>query len=150
VACRRATNPVGWLFLGGAVHVLAGEYAVYGIVTSPDALPLPHAMAWLSSATFAIGPVIDFILIPLYFPDGRLGYMSLILAAASLVVRFLRSVGEESQQLKWFTYAAAFVPVWFLVNSPIQDAVPHLFTVMDSSHRRRSDRRRHRDPGSTA
>jgi len=196
VASRRATNPVGWLFLGGAlgtvVHVLAGEYAVYGIVTSPGALPLPHAMAWLSSATFAIGPVIGFILIPLYFPDGRLvsrrwglvawfsvgslllltvlfaiapggeaidgsgvqnplgvealrpfmrafepfffvWYISLILAAAaSLVVRFLRSVGEERQQLKWFTYAAAFVPLWFLVNSPIQAAVPHLFAIMDS------------------
>jgi hypothetical protein len=195
VASRCATNPVGWLFLGGAlgtvVHILAGEYAVYGIITSPGALPLSHAMAWLSSATFAIGPVIDFILIPLYFPDGRLvsrrwdlvawfsvgslllftvlyaiapgeavndsgiqnplgvealrpfmeafdpfffvWYLSLILAAAgSLVVRFLRSVGEERQQLKWFTYAAAFVPVWFLVNSPIQAAVPHLFAVMDS------------------
>ena len=196
VASRRATNPVGWLFLGGAlgtvVHVLAGEYAVYGIITNPGALPLPHAMAWLSSATFAIGPVIDFILIPLYFPDGRLvsrrwglvgwfsvaslllftvlfaiapggeaidgsgiqnplgvealrpfmeafepfffvWYISLILAAAaSLVVRFLRSVGEERQQLKWFTYAAAFVPLWFLVNSPVQAEVPHLFAVMDS------------------
>jgi hypothetical protein len=195
VASRRAANPIGWLFLGGAlgtvVHILAGEYAVYGIITSPGALPLPYAMAWLSSATFAIGPVIDFVLIPLYFPNGRLvsrrwgfvawfsvgslllftvlyaiapgeavdgsgvqnpvgvealrpfmeafdtyffvWYMSLILAAAaSLVVRFLRSVGEERQQLKWFTYAAAFVPVWFLVNSPIQAAVPHLFAVMDS------------------
>jgi hypothetical protein len=72
VASRRATNPVGWLFLGGAVHVLAGEYAVYGIITSPGARPLQHAVAWLSSVTFAIGPVIDFILIPLYCPDGRL------------------------------------------------------------------------------
>jgi len=138
-----------------------------------------------------VGPVINFILIPLYFPDGRLvsgrwgivgwfsvvslllltglfaiapgeavndsgiqnplgvealrpfmeafdpiffvWYISLILAAAaSLVVRFLRSVGEERQQLKWFTYAAAFVPVWFLVNSPVQAAVPHVFAIMDS------------------
>jgi len=195
VAFRRATNPVGWLFLGGAlgtvVHVLAGEYAVYGIITSPGALPLPHAMAGLSNTTLLVGPVMNFILIPLYFPNGRpvsrrwgvvaqvalgslliftvlyafapgeavndsgipnpLGvealrpfmeafdpiffvwYMSLILAAAgSLVVRFRRSVGEERQQLKWFTYAAAFVPVWFLVNSPVQAAVPHLFAVLDS------------------
>ena len=195
VAFRRATNPVGWLFLGGAlgtvVHVLAGEYAVYGIITSPGALPLPHAMAGLSNTTLLVGPVMNFILIPLYFPNGRpvsrrwgvvaqvalgslliftvlyafapgeavndsgipnpLGvealrpfmeafdpiffvwYMSLILAAAgSLVVRFRRSVGEERQQLKWFTYAAAFVPLWFLVNSPVQAAVPHLFAVLDS------------------
>src|SRR5829696_2777840 len=195
VAARRPANRVGWLFLGGAlapaVRALAGGYAVYGIVTDPGAVPLPHAMAWLSSTTFAIGPVIAFILIPLYFPDGRLvsrrwrfvawfsvgslllftvlfaiapgeavegsgirnplgvealrpfmeafdpfffvWYMSLILAAAgSLVVRFRRSVGEERQQLKWFTYAAVFVPVWFLVNSPIQEAVPNLFAVLDS------------------
>ena len=195
VASRRATNPVGWLFLGGAlsaaVRELTGEYAVYGIVTSPGALPLPNAMAWLSNTMILIGPVISFILIPLYFPDGRpvsrrwglvarvslgslllltvfyafapgeavdgsgiqnpLGveawrpfmdtldsivlvwYIGLILAAAaSLVVRFLRSVGEERQQLKWFTYAAAFIPVWFLLNSPVQAAVPNLFAVLDS------------------
>jgi hypothetical protein len=60
-------------------------------------------------------------------------YIGLILAAAaSLVVRFLRSVGEERQQLKWFTYAAAFLPIWFLVNSPIEAAVPKLFAILDS------------------
>ncbi len=195
VAYRRPTNPVGWLFLGGAlsaaIKVLAGEYAVYGIVTSPGTLPLPYALAWLSNTMVLIGPVISFILIPLYFPDGRpvsrrwafvarvslgslllftllyafapveavqgagiqnpLGvealrpfmktfelivlvwYIALILAAAgSLVVRFLRSVGEERQQLKWFTYAAAILPVWFLINRPIQNAFPDLFAMLDS------------------
>jgi hypothetical protein len=195
VAARRPANPVGWLFLGGAlvsaVRALAGGYDVYGITTSPGAVPLAYAMAWLSSATYVVGPLIAFVLIPLYFPNGRpvsrrwglvarfsvvslllfavffaiapgeavdgsgiqnpLGiqalqpfveafdpyffvwYMTLILAAAaSLVVRFYRSVGEERQQLKWFTYAAAFIPLWFLVNTPIEAAVPNLFAVMDS------------------
>jgi hypothetical protein len=194
VASRRPTNPVGWLFLGGvlgaAIKVLAGEYAVYGISTNPGAVPLPYVMAWISNTMIWIGPVISFILIPLYFPDGRpvsrrwsivarvtlgslilltaffaiapgevmdgsgirnpLGlealrpfmpaiystvtvwYIALILAAAaSLVVRFLRSVGEERQQLKWFTYAASFIPVWFLVNAPIQASFPRLFAVLD-------------------
>jgi hypothetical protein len=195
VASRRPANPVGWLFLAGAlsaaVKVLAGEYAIYGISTNPGALPLPYAAAWLSNTLVWIGPAISFILIPLYFPDGRpvsrrwafvgwvaLGslllftllyaiapveavqgsgiqnpsgiealrpfvktfetvvlvcYIALILAAAgSLVVRFLRSVGEERQQLKWFTYAAAMLPVWFLINRPIQVAFPDLFAVLDS------------------
>jgi two-component system NarL family sensor kinase len=164
VASRRPANLVGWLFLAGAlvsaIRVLAGEYAVYGIVTDPGALPLPYALAWLSNAMVLVGPTISFILIPLYFPDGRpvsrrwgfVGWVSvvglllftvvyafapgeavggsgiqnplgvealrslkeayntvvlavfigLILAAAgSLLVRFLRSVGEERQQLKW-------------------------------------------------
>jgi hypothetical protein len=60
-------------------------------------------------------------------------FIGLILAAAaSLVVRFLRSVGEERLQLKWFTYAAAILPVWFVLNSPVQNAFPHLFAVLDS------------------
>jgi hypothetical protein len=45
-----------------------------------------------------------------------------VLAAAafgSLVVRFRRSRGEERQQLKWFTYAAALVPL-----SVVGDALP--------------------------
>jgi len=195
VASRRPTNPVGWLFLAGAlsaaIRVLAREYAVYGISTNPGALPLPYAAAWLSNMMVWIGPVISFILIPLYFPNGKpvsrrwalvgraaLGslllftvlhafapveaiqgsgirnplsieallpfvkafsnvelawYMALILAAAvSLVIRFLRSVGEERQQLKWFTYAAAILPVWFLLNAPVQNAFPDLFAVLDS------------------
>jgi len=195
VASQRPANPVGWLFLGGAlsatVRELAGEYAVFGTVTNPGALPLTDAAAWLSNTMVLVGPVINFILLPLYFPDGRsvsrrweviarvslgslllftalfaiapgealdgsgiqnpLGvealrpfeqyfervvlawYIALILAAAgSLVVRFLRSVGEERQQLKWFTYAAAIIPFWFLVNAPIQAAFPSLFAVLDS------------------
>jgi hypothetical protein len=195
VASRRPANPVGWLFLAGAlsaaIKVLAGEYAIYGISTNTGALPLPYAAAWLSNTMVWIGPAISFILIPLYFPDGRpvsrrwafvgwaalgslplftllyavapveavqgsgirnplgiealrpfvktfetvvlLCYIALILAAAgSLVVRFLRSVGVERQQLKWFTYAAAIVPVWFLINRPIQVAFPDLFAILDS------------------
>ena len=75
VASRRPANPVGWLFLAGAlsaaIKVLAGEYAIYGISTDPGALPLPYAAAWLSNMMVWIGPAISFILIPLYFPDGR-------------------------------------------------------------------------------
>jgi hypothetical protein len=50
-----------------------------------------------------------------------IGLMVVLAAAAfgSLVVRFRRSRGEERQQLKWFTYAAALVPL-----SGVGDALP--------------------------
>jgi hypothetical protein len=195
VASRLPDNLVGWLFLGSAlgsaVHAFGGQYAVYGMVTEPGSLPLAGTMVLLSSLFAGVGPVLAFVLLPLYFPNGMpvsprwnlvawialtllpvltalstlspgeavygrgipnplalealrpvedaLGpllfasYMGLIFtAAASLVIRFRRSAGEERQQLKWFTYAAAFIPVWFLLNSPIERAFPNLFAVLDA------------------
>ena len=74
VASRRPANPVGWLFLGSAlssaIRVLAGEYAVYGIATNPGALPLPHALAWLSNTMTLVGPTMSFVLIPCTFPTA--------------------------------------------------------------------------------
>jgi hypothetical protein len=37
-------------------------------------------------------------------------------SAATLVVRFRRSTGDERQQIKWLAFAASVVPVWFLVS----------------------------------
>lgn len=195
VASRLPGNLVGWLFLGGALGSAIGGfgelYAVYGILAEPGSLPLTGAMVFVSSLFAGVGPVLAFVLLPLYFPNGRpvsprwnlvawialallpvltalgtlspgeavygrgipnplavealrpvedtLGpflfasYIALIFAAAtSLVVRFRRSAGEERLQLKWFTYAAAFIPVWFLLNSPIERAFPNLFAVLDA------------------
>ena len=56
----------------------------------------------------------------------------MVAAAASLVVRLVRSRGEERQQIEWFVFAAALVPVWFLVNSPVEQASPALFRVLDA------------------
>lgn len=36
---------------------------------------------------------------------------AIVAAFASLVVRYRRSRGDERQQLKWFLFAAAFVPI---------------------------------------
>lgn len=38
-----------------------------------------------------------------------------ILAAASVVIRFRRAVGEERQQLKWFAYAGVLAAIVFLI-----------------------------------
>jgi hypothetical protein len=50
-----------------------------------------------------------------------IGLLTVLAAVAfgSLVLRFRRSRGEERQQLKWFTYAAALVPL-----SVIGDSLP--------------------------
>jgi hypothetical protein len=195
VTSRRPENPIGWLFLGGALFSmlceLTDQYVVYGVETNPSALPLTRSAAGFSNSMEIVGPVLLFIVVPLYFPSGRpvserwglvawlaLGglpvmtvlrtfspgeavfgtgipnpwavealrpfaeaigsvgfayYMGLILAsAASLVVRFWRSRGEERQQIKWFTFAASFVPLWFLTNSPIEEASLSLFLIMDA------------------
>jgi hypothetical protein len=195
VASRRPENPIGWLFLGGALfstlRTLTGEYAVYSIITDPGALPLARTVAGFSNSLELVGPILLFILVPLYFPTGRpvsrrwglvawlaigmlpvmtvikavspgetvsdsgisnpwsvealrpivealdpigfVYYFGLIFAAAaSLLVRLWRSRGEERQQLKWFTFAASFIPIWFLTNAPIERAVPTLFSVMDA------------------
>jgi hypothetical protein len=49
-----------------------------------------------------------------------------VVAVASLVVRFRRSHGDERLQLKWFTYGAALLPLTFL-DSLLPDPVSNLF-----------------------
>jgi hypothetical protein len=64
---------------------------------------------------------------------GHLGVLACVVAAIlSLVLRFYRSRGEERLQLEWFTYAAAFLPVWFMTNRPIEGAFPLVFDVLDA------------------
>jgi hypothetical protein len=52
----------------------------------------------------------------------------LMLAAfGSMVVRFRRSRGDERQQLKWITFAAALLPLTFLLDGLLPDPLSNLF-----------------------
>ncbi|MBA2692288.1 MAG: hypothetical protein H0U65_07325 [Rubrobacter sp.] len=74
VASRQPRNVVGWIFLGSAVfstvRALFGEYAIYGIETSPGT-PFAEASAWISLFLRTPGPVLGFVIVPLFFPNGR-------------------------------------------------------------------------------
>jgi hypothetical protein len=55
--------------------------------------------------------------------------LSAVAACVSLVVRFRRSRGDERQQLKWFTYAGALLPL-VAFGEFVPDAVGNLFFAL--------------------
>ena len=76
IASRQFRNPVGWLILGHAFFFTLGEfgrqYAIYGVLTSPDSLPLARAMASVAYWAWFPGLMLFTAFLPLYFPDGHL------------------------------------------------------------------------------
>ena len=116
----RRWRPVSWfavcfsLLAAGLSAIEPGEIQGSGLVNPLGAeIPQPAAA------------VLDAVFLPLW-----LGL--LFVSAASLVVRFRRSGSEQRQQIKWLAFAAAAIPVWFLLNAPVQQAFPNLFLVMDA------------------
>jgi signal transduction histidine kinase len=72
----RPGNPVslgfaltGLLF---AVGLFAEQYAVYGLITRPESLPSAEIALWLQTWVYQPALILMFVIVPLYFPDGRL------------------------------------------------------------------------------
>ncbi len=105
IASRRPQNPVGWLILGHALCFTVGEfsrqYAIYGLITEPDALPLARAMAWPPYWIWYPGLMLMLAFLPLYFPNGRL-------------------VSRRWRPVVWF---AAFVTAFAVVLSAVRPGV---------------------------
>lgn len=116
----RRWRPVAWFavffsVLAAFVSALEpGDIQGEGLA-NPMGTELPQPLA----------AALDLVFLPLW-----LGL--LFVSAFSLVVRFRRSGREERQQIKWLTFAAVLIPVWFLLNAPVQRAFPNLFLVIDS------------------
>jgi hypothetical protein len=74
IVSRRPGHPIGWLLC--AFGVVAGltdfatEYAIYGLLTRPGAVPAAAAVAWLASWLFALELALLAGLLGL-FPSGR-------------------------------------------------------------------------------
>jgi signal transduction histidine kinase len=56
----------------------------------------------------------------------------LLLAAASLVIRFHRAGIEQRQQIKLLAFAASAIPVWFIVSPLIWPRAPFLSHIVDT------------------
>ncbi len=76
IASRRPRNPVGWLLCLVALLSLTGgltlEYAYYGLVSHPGALPAAIWVVPLGGAARSAGWFYMLTLVPLYFPTGEL------------------------------------------------------------------------------
>jgi hypothetical protein len=76
ITARQPANPVGWLLLAvGALFMLdgtTGAYARYTLAVAPGSLPGGLVLAWVGALAFAPIVWVLLILLPLYFPTGRL------------------------------------------------------------------------------
>jgi hypothetical protein len=95
-------RPVAWMVVGWIALVAVGNFAY-----PPDPYLGVEAPVRLNEAAGrTLRTIGDF--------GWLLGTLAIPAAAASLVIRFRRSVGVERQQLKWLAYAAAMLALGVL------------------------------------
>jgi hypothetical protein len=102
LAVLASIGTAGVVGLGALTDVLIGQEVAYQI-DNPIGVD-------------GIGRAEDHLL---FAPFGILGLVGLVGATTAMVIRFRRSRGVERQQLKWFLYAVALLPLL-----PITDSVP--------------------------
>jgi hypothetical protein len=115
-------RPVAWL----AAAVTAVLTAVTSLQPELSVGTVPDRVIANPIGVAAVGNIVESPV----FPAVVMVLVGLAAAAfGSVVLRFRRSRGEERQQLKWFTYAAALVPLGVLGDSlpaPVGDLVTAL------------------------
>jgi signal transduction histidine kinase len=76
VASRVPANPIGWLLLaagaGTAIQEFAQQYAIYGLLDSPGAVPGADIAAWIPEWIWIPFMAAIALYIPLFYPDGHL------------------------------------------------------------------------------
>jgi hypothetical protein len=132
-----------WIWIPGV-----GPAMTFGLLLFPDGrLPSRH---WRIAGLFAVialttlafgsaftpGPLSDYpeVVNPLglaplegsILEDGGVGWVllsaSVVVSAVSIAVRYIRTTGEQRQQIKWFVFASALIAVGWAASQVAQDA----------------------------
>jgi hypothetical protein len=76
IVAHRPSNAIGWIFSAIALLAftgqLAGEYAIYALVTRPGSLPGAILAAWYGTWPWYLVLALALVFTPLVFPTGRL------------------------------------------------------------------------------
>ncbi|MGH2451966.1 MAG: hypothetical protein ACRDGE_12010 [Candidatus Limnocylindria bacterium] len=135
IASRQPTNPIGWLLgaaaLSAAVAFLSYQYAVFGVVTAPGALPLAGIAAWLSIWVW-MGMLAPLVFTVMLFPAGRLPSprwrpMAWIAGSFLGVVAVIFAFGTPSIDADRHPQVAN--PLWIPALTPLQQLADASFVL---------------------
>jgi hypothetical protein len=103
-------RPIAWLAgtTTAALMVLGAIGPELDLATTDQGIANPIGVAWVKNSEETVDTTVSVLLL-----------ISGLAAAGSLVLRFRRSRGEERQQLKWFTYAVALLPLFVLPGTGV-------------------------------
>jgi signal transduction histidine kinase len=118
----RRWRPVAWL----AGLAIVGGTLPYAIT----AWPLPdRVLENLGDNAPAAAPTSFKIAYNVQVAGILIGFLLGLAAASSLILRIRRSTGDQREQLKWFSFAAAILVVSIIATSPLLNAPPFLASL---------------------